>query len=228
MPSTSLSAITATTPTSRRNANSSCSAATVAAIPCGLCAASSRIVGAVRTRSSRPGELTPREAVPDRVDVELPLGAGAEERLDRGQRQRGVLRLVRAVQRQEDLVVHAAEPLQRQHLPADRDARSSTPNSTLARDRGADLGAALAASARPPRRSAGRRSAWRRLDDAGLLGGDVLDRVAEEFGVVQPDRRDTTATGRGDVGGVPCAARGRLRPPRRRPARRRTPRTPAP
>src|SRR5213078_3427545 len=54
----SLSASTATTATSRWNANSSSSAATVAAMPCGLCAASSRIVGAVRTRSNRPGDVT--------------------------------------------------------------------------------------------------------------------------------------------------------------------------
>ena len=57
MPVTSLSASTATTATSRLKANSSCSGVTVAAMPCGLCAASSRIVGDVRTRSSRPGEV---------------------------------------------------------------------------------------------------------------------------------------------------------------------------
>ena len=62
IPVASLSASTATTPISRRNENDSPSAATLAAIPCGLCAASTMTVGAPRTTSSRPGELTPTSA----------------------------------------------------------------------------------------------------------------------------------------------------------------------
>ena len=81
-------------------------------MPCGLCAASSRMVGELRTRSSRPGELVGGEALPDGLDVELPRAPGAEERLDGGERHRRVLRLVRAVQRKEHVVVHAAEALQ--------------------------------------------------------------------------------------------------------------------
>ena len=41
---------------------------------------------------------------------------------------------MRAVQRQEDLVVHAAEPLQREHLPADGQLPAAgTPNSLPSR-----------------------------------------------------------------------------------------------
>ena len=49
--------------------------------------------------------------------------AHAEERLDRGERDGRVVRLVGAVQRQEHLVVLAAESAQRQQLPADGDLR---------------------------------------------------------------------------------------------------------
>ena len=92
-----------------------------AAAPAGLCAASMKTVGALRIRSSRPGLCTGGETRPHGVDVELPVRAGAEERLHRGQRQHGVVGLVFTVQRQEDLGVHPAEPLQLQHLSADRD-----------------------------------------------------------------------------------------------------------
>ena len=52
---------------------------------------------------------TSGEAVPDGLDVELAVGpAGAQERLDGGQRAGGVRGLVRAVQRQEDVVVDSA------------------------------------------------------------------------------------------------------------------------
>ena len=65
-----------------------------------------------------------------------------------------------------------------------------------------------------------------RLDDAGLLGGDLLDRVAQEPLVVDRDRRDDSDLRVGDVGAVPGAADADLDDRRRRPARRRTPRTP--
>ena len=71
-------------------------------MPCGLWAASSRIVGALRMRSSRPGDDGQGEALADDLDVELRPLRAAEERLDGGQRHRRVLGLVRAVQRQED------------------------------------------------------------------------------------------------------------------------------
>ena len=111
-----------------------------------------RVVRAVeQDRSARcgpapagPGELAVGEALADHLDVELPVRARAEERLDRGERHRRVLRLVRAVQRQEDLVVHAAEALQGEHLPADRDRPAQHAElAALAGDGRADLGAAL-------------------------------------------------------------------------------------
>jgi hypothetical protein len=85
------------------------------------------------------------------------LGARAEERLDRGERERRVLRLVRAEQRQEDLVVDAAEALQREHLAADRlVALDHAELAALAGDRRAHLGAALEDRAHRPPRSAAR------------------------------------------------------------------------
>src|SRR5215468_10183965 len=57
-PATSLSSLTATTPISRAKLNDSVSAAMVAAIPAGLCPASTITVGLRRTTSSLPGELT--------------------------------------------------------------------------------------------------------------------------------------------------------------------------
>ena len=213
----------------RLNANSSCSAVTVAAMPCGLCAPSSRIVGALRTRSSRPGDDVAGEALADRLDVELPVGAGAEERLDRGERHRRVLRLVRAVQRQEDLVVVAAQALQGQHLAADGE-RSGAARRTRAPSR------AIVAPTSAQRSSSGRGGllGLRRgdhrgalVDDAGLGPGDVLDRVAEPLGVVEPDRRDHADAGAGSRWSSRRRRRARPRPRPRRPARRRTPRTPA-
>lgn len=57
----------------------------------------------------------------NRLDVELTLRAGAEEGLDGGQRQGRIVRLVFSVQRQVDVGIHPAQPLQLQHLPADGD-----------------------------------------------------------------------------------------------------------
>ena len=54
-------------------------------------------------------------------------GADAEERLDGGERHGGVVRLVRAVQRQEDLLVLPAEPAQGDQLPADGDLPRDDP-----------------------------------------------------------------------------------------------------
>ena len=62
-----------------------------------------------------------REARAHRVDVELPLRACAEKRLDGGQRDHSVVRLMFAVQRQEDVGVHPAEALQLEQLTTDGD-----------------------------------------------------------------------------------------------------------
>ena len=46
----------------------------------------------------------------------------------------------------------------------------------------------------------------RRPDDGGLLGGDRLEGVAEDGGVVEADAGDRGDAGRHDAGGVPAAA----------------------
>ena len=58
MPSTSLSAITETTPTRKRKSNSWARDSASACAPAGLCAASMKTVGALRIRSNRPGFTT--------------------------------------------------------------------------------------------------------------------------------------------------------------------------
>ena len=72
-PSWSLSSITPITPTSGLNENESSSAAAAASAPCGLCAASSRIVGLRRMISSRPGEVTSANAARTRSSSSSPL-----------------------------------------------------------------------------------------------------------------------------------------------------------
>ena len=68
----------------------------------------------------------------------------AGEGLDGRQRHGGVLRLVGAVQRQEDVVVPAAQALEREHLPADGGhPRHDAELHALTGDGGADLGGAL-------------------------------------------------------------------------------------
>ena len=86
-PSTSLSAITPTTPTSGSNVNESRIASTSAAAPCGLCAASSRIVGPRRTTSSRPGEVTAAKRLAHQlVGQRLVAGERARRRPARARR----------------------------------------------------------------------------------------------------------------------------------------------
>ncbi len=73
-PATSLSAAMASTPASRVKPNDSVIVSTVAAIPAGLCEASSRTVGPVRATSSHPARRTWRSHAHQRR-VELPLVA---------------------------------------------------------------------------------------------------------------------------------------------------------
>ena len=142
MPTASLSLSTATTATSETKWNSSRIAEASACAPAGLCAASTRIVGALRSTSSRPGEPTRPNASPDRVGVDR-HPATAEERLDRRHRHRRVLCLVRAVQRQEELLVRPGRGPARR--AAGRRRRPPAPHAeldALPGDRGADLGRA--------------------------------------------------------------------------------------
>jgi hypothetical protein len=102
--------------------NASVTAATSASAPAGLCAASRSTTGLRRTTSSRPGEdacaKAPRTTS---ASSSMPPTNG----LDRGQRDGGVLRLVCAVQRQEDLGVLGGETLQRQAADRPRPARGN-------------------------------------------------------------------------------------------------------
>ena len=150
-----------TMPTSVPKLNSSCSAVTVAAMPCGLCAASSRIVGELRMRSSRPGEWRrrTRRGSPRCRAAADPRRRGTP-RPRRGPRR--VLRLVRAVQWNEDLVVVAVEALNREHLAADRERPRDEPEVDALARSVAPTSAHRCASrgAHPPPGS--RRSRWRR------------------------------------------------------------------
>ena len=131
-----------------------------------------------------------RPASPARTHVHVEaLLAAADEGLDRRQGDGRVVALVRAVQRQEQVVVVPAEPAHRQLLPADRDiAGEDAEVVALEGERGLDLPAALQQDLgdvgllQPDDRDrAG-------LDDPALLGGDVLHRAAEEPLVVDRDR----------------------------------------
>ena len=190
IPVTSLSRSTATTPTSRRNENDSSSAATDAAIPCGLCAAST-IRSALPGRPPAGRASSPGKRLPDHLDVDRPGGAaGPEEHLDRGQRDGRVLRVVRSVQRQEQLVVRPGQPLQAQHLPADGDRAGQHPElGTLPGHGRADLDRAPDQHLRGLVLLGRQHGDRVRLDDPGLLPGDLAQRVAEVGHVVQPDRR---------------------------------------
>ena len=146
------------------------------------------------------------------VDVELPVRSCAEERLDSGQRDDGVVGLMFAVQRQEDLGVHAAEALQFEHLAADR--RLAAQHGELESSR------ATAASARTVSASTTSIASGTCLpitatvstgtivllpgDDSRLLRGDFGDFVAEVLGVVDTDRGDDGHRCVDDVGGVPA------------------------
>ena len=154
------------------------------------------------------------ETRPDRVDVELSIRACAEERLDRGQRDHRVVRLMLAVQRQEDVGVHAAEALQFQQLPTDGYLPTQHRElGILARHRGVGANRLrqkhfhrLRHLPADDRDGVCRR---RRLvlllgDDAGLLAGDLRDGVAEIVGVVHADRRDHGDGRIDDIGGVPA------------------------
>ena len=158
-----------------------------------------------------PGRRRHREPVADYVHVQSLLPA-AEERFDRGQRHRCVVRLMCAVQRQHDLVVLPAEPAQRQQLSANRDrAVEDAEVQALARNRRLNLGD-------PPQQHLGYLDRLLgddrdrpRLDDPALLKGDVDDRFAEVLLVVERDRRDDGHLPVDNIGRVPCSARG---PPR--------------
>ena len=129
------------------------------------------------------------------------------ERLDRRQRVRGVAGLVRAVQRQEDLVVAPGHALQVDLLSAQRrEPVGDAEVDALAQHDGADLGGTPHDDVEHVRLLLGQHDVGAGLDDAGLLRGDRLGTVAEVGRVVDGDRGDDGDLAVGDVRGVPGAA----------------------
>ena len=177
----------------------------------GLWAASTMMVGAVRTTSSRPGDVTEAKASCRISGVER-LFAAAKEGLQGGHGDGGVLGLVRAVQRHQEVLVAAGDALDGDHLAADGDGagiRRRTPRPRSGTARCTSLAFSSSTCAASTRlRGADEEAAG--LDDAGLLVGDVLGGVAQQVRVVQGDRGDHGHLAVADVGGVGDAAQAHL------------------
>ena len=154
------------------------------------------------------------ESGPYGVDVELTLRTGTEERLDGSQRDRGVVRLMFAVQREKDFGVHPAEALQFQHLSADCDlAAQHRELRIFARYSGISVDGLRQHNLHRLRyltaddRHRVRCSIFGLVDDAGFLTGDAGDVVAEVLDVVDADRRDHRDRRVDHIGGVPTSAK---------------------
>ena len=203
------------------DANSSSSAASSACAPATLCAPSSSSSGCRPTTSSRPGERDAGERLRDDVRRD----ALAEEALRRGEREHRVVRLVRAVQREEELVVgpgrrqqveRARPPCARRCERTEKSRSRSRISDGLARGEDLDqLGIGLAEHEPGPG-----------LDDARLLARDL---VAGSRRGTRRGRRSRSSRPRPAPRRWSSRPRCRRRPPRRprrRPPPRRTSRTP--
>ena len=129
-----------------------------------------------------PGRADGGERGPHGLLLDRPgRRAGAEERLDGGQRGDRVLRLVGAEQRQEDLLVLAAQALQPHLLAADGDPPLEHAElGALAGDDRLDLD----------------RAAHQRVERARLLVGEDRDRVGlDDPGLLPRDGRHVRARG---------------------------------
>ena len=144
----------------------------------------------MRTRSSRPGERTAANAARTvscsigPVAAPAPRNAStAASAVDR------VLRLVGAEQRQEDLLVLAAQALQAHLLPADGDPPLQHAElGALAGDDGLHLDGPAHQGVERARLLVGQHGDRVGLDDPGLLAGDRGDVGPEVLGVVERDR----------------------------------------
>ena len=147
-----------------------------------------------------------RESLAHDVDIER-LIAGSEEGLDSCEGETRVRRLMLAEERHKDLVVVAAKPPHRDQLSTDRNVASQQPEVLrldLQRhieftrpghdDRSRVVGLARGDGGAPG------------SDDAGLLAGYLLDRVAEILGVIHADRGDDRDRGGGHGCRIPGAA----------------------
>ena len=202
-PSTSLSAITPMTPISGEKAKESSSAAAAPRAPCGLCAASSRIVGQRRMISSRPGEVISRERLAHQLGVErlgrrgTPRRRPARSRRSApGGRRTAAGRARRRYARRPCSVI-TWPPTAGSRLTSRRTRGPRGPRSRRPRRSGEQHLGRPRRSARPSTAIAAG------LDDPGLLDRDLLRRVAQVLGVVDRDRRDHRDRGVGDVGRVP-------------------------
>jgi hypothetical protein len=106
------------TPISGEKVKESSRATTVAAAPWGLWAASSTIVGERRMISRRPGEVTSAKA--SLTTSASNASSPPTNASTRGEGERSVLRLVGAVERDEDVLVAAAQALEADHLATRR------------------------------------------------------------------------------------------------------------
>ncbi len=203
----SLSFITATTPTSRAKVNESWIGVAQGPRPRRVVRGVDEHGGAAAHDLEPPRGVDGCQPGPHHVDVERLL-ATAEERLDRRDRHGRVLRLVGAVQRQEEIGVLRGQAAQRDLLPTDGHvARGDAEVVALEHDPGTHLGRALDEHlGRLGRLLQPDDGDGVGLDDAGLLPRDLLDGVAEEVPVVEVDRRDDRDRGVDDVRRVPRAA----------------------
>ena len=145
-----------------------------------------------------------RERAVDDLRVER---VGAEEGLDGGQRDGRVLRLVGAVQRQEDLVVPRPRRLDGDQLPAHRGRPVGHAEvDALAQELRADVDRSVAQHVGDVGLLLGDHGDRVGLDDPGLLPRDRDRVVAEQVGVVDGDRQHHGDGGVGHVGGVPGTA----------------------
>ena len=135
------------------------------------------------------------------------LRAHPEERLHGGERDGRVVRLVRAVQREVQLRVLAAETAQSHLLAAHGDpACDDTELQALAGHRRVHRHGLLQQHLRRVHRLLGQDHGRVLLDDPALLLGDPGGRLAEAVGVVQGDGGHHGHVGVDDVRRVPAAA----------------------
>ena len=128
------------------------------------------------------------------------------------------MHLVITVQRDEDVLVHGSRGAQRRHLPAHGQGAIQHAQDTRARLVRILLGIQLTAPDDAVARGGRGDDRLRRrgldggdehgavLDDAGLVGGDLLDGVAQPGGMVQADGCDHLDILGHDIGAVPGSA----------------------
>ena len=188
--------------------NSCCTASAVARAPWGLWAASRMHRRGAPDDLEAPWRGDGGECFAHHLGIEPAVEAlAAGERLDRGDRAGGVLGLVGAIERQEDLVVRRPEPRHADQLPTDaRQSLGHAELEPLAGDGRTHLGD-------PPEQHLGHvdvllreHGEAARLDDPRLLDGDLARRVPQQVGVVDPHRGDDRHGRVGHVGDVPAAA----------------------